>query len=292
MKILSMINSLQNEFTKSEKKMSKYLLEDKELIIQSTLTELSKITDVSESTIIRLCKKFGYSGFRDFKIEFIQEVSFLKAESKEEILSGHIDENDSIETIAKKFHSINIEALNQTMDLMCYSEINKSAEMIAKAKKVNFIGIGHSGSIAQDTKYKFMRTGISTDVYIDGHTMIMMASIMDKDDLVFAISHSGNTTEVVNSIKVAKACGAKVISITCGINSKIVEFSDATIFYASAETKFQTGSLSTKIAQFFIIDLIYTEVIRNNIDKINSKIKTTKAIDSFCKNYKNTHKIL
>ena len=68
MKILSMINSLQNEFTKSEKKMSKYLLEDKELIIQSTLTELSKITDVSESTISRLCKKVGYSGFRVFNI--------------------------------------------------------------------------------------------------------------------------------------------------------------------------------------------------------------------------------
>ena len=34
---------------------------------------------------------------------------------------------------------------------------------------------------------------MDTDVYTDGHTMTMMSSIMGKEDLVFAISHSGNT---------------------------------------------------------------------------------------------------
>lgn len=285
MKILSMINSLQNDLTKSEKKLCKYLIEDQDLIIRSTITQLAEVTGISDSTIIRFCRKFGYSGFHDFKIGLAQEVSALKAEEKEEILSGPIDENDSIETIAKKFHSINIDALQQTMDLMHYNEISRCADMIMKAKKVHFIGIGHSGTTAQDTKYKFMRTGIDTDVYTDGHTMIMMASIMNKDDLVFAISHSGNTAEVVNSLKVAKEAGAKVISITCGINSKVIGYSDASIFYASTETKFQTGALSTKIAQFFVIDLIYTEVIRNSIDKISLKIKTTKALDNLISNH-------
>lgn len=285
MKILSMINNLENDLTKSEKKLCEYLKEDKDLIIRSTITQLAEITGISDSTIIRFCRKFGYSGFHDFKIALAQEVSALKTEEKEDILSGPIDEFDTIETIAKKFYAINIEALQKTMDLMDYSEISRCAEMIIKAKKVHFIGVGHSGTTAQDTKYKFMRTGIDVDVYTDGHTMIMMSSIMNKDDLVFAISHSGNTSEVVNSLKVAKEAGAKTICITHSINSKVMAYSDASIIYASTETKFQTGAVSTKIAQSFVIDLIYTEFIRNSMDRVSVKIKTTKAIDNLMAKY-------
>ncbi len=279
MKIIPMANSLKNNLTKSEKKLCEYVLSDQNLVIHSTITELSETCGVSDSTIIRFCRKLGFKGYHDFKLALAQEVS-AKDSQKEEVLSGPIEPGDSIETIAKKFYSINIEALEQTMDLMDYNEISRCADMIIKAKKVHFIGIGHSGITAQEAKYKFMRIGIDTDVYSDGHTMIMMASIMGRDDLVFAISHSGNTVEVTNALKVAKEVGAETICISHGANSNIVEYADGKIIYVSTETKFQTGALSTKIAQSFVIDLIYTEVVRKIMDKaILKKMKTTKALE-------------
>lgn len=281
MKILPMANSLKNNLTKSEKRLCEYVLEDQNLIIHSTITELAELSGVSDSTIIRFCRKFGYKGFHDFKLALAQEVS--AGEKTEEVLSGPIDKEDSIETIAKKFYFLNIEALQHTMDLMNYDEISRCARMIMKAKKVHFIGVGYSGITAQDGKYKFMRIGIDSDVYTDGHTMIMMCSIMNKDDLVFAISHSGNTNEIVNSLKMAKEVGAKTVSISHSINSRIMEYSDASLLYASTETKFQTGALSTKIAQSFVIDLIYTEVVRSSMDKALVKMKTTKALEKLIK---------
>lgn len=280
MKILSMAKGLENNFTKSEEKLYKIVVNDPQIIVDSTITQLSEFSSTSDSTIIRFCRKFKYDGFHDFKLALAQELSALKAEEKEEILSGPIENDDSIETISKKFYAININALQQTMDIMDYRKISECAKMILQARKIHFIGIGYSGTMAQDIKYKFMRIGMDTDAYTDADTMIMMCSIMNKDDLVFAISHSGSTSEIVKSLKVAKESGAKTISISSSINSNITSYSDVSLHYASTETKFQTGSLPTKIAQSFVIDLIYTEVVRNSVDKAFFKIRTTKALDN------------
>ena len=280
MNIIAMASSLQPNLTKLEKKVCVYLLEDPDALIHYSITELSKISGVSISTIVRFSRKFGFEGFHDFKLALAQEIY----QNDNNVLAGAIEKHDSIETIAKKFYSINIKALEQTMSLMDYDEISKSAKMIAKAKKVNFIGIAYSGIIASDAKYKFMRIGINCDAYTDSHTMVMMASIMDKDEVMFAISHSGNTNEIVNSLKIAKDVGAKTICISHSLNSKIMNFADSKLTYASTETKFQTGSVSTKIAQMFVIDLIYTEIVRSNINNAaDKKIKTTRALDNLFK---------
>lgn len=277
MNIIAMAHSLKSNLTKLEKILCEYLLEEPDAVIHYSITELSKVTGVSNSTIVRFSRKFGFEGFQDFKLALAQEIY----QSDNNVLAGEIEKNDSIETIAKKFYSINIEALNQTMSLMDYDEIYKSARMISKAKKVNFIGIGYSGIIASDAKYKFMRIGINCDAYTDSHTMVMMSSIMDKDEIIFAISHSGNTNEIVNSLKIAKGIGVQTICISNSANSKIMDYADSKLTYASTETKFQTGSVSTKIAQIFVIDLIYTELVRNSINNaVDKKIKTTKALEN------------
>lgn len=192
---------------------------------------------------------------------------------------------DSIETIAKKFYSVNLEALDQTMAFMSYKDIKEAAQLIRKAKKIHIIGIGHSGMTAQETKYKFMRIGINTDVYTDEHTMIMMASIMEKEDLVFAISHSGNTKEIITTLKMTKEVGAKSICVVSNAHSKVEKYANYIIPYVSKETLFQTGAVSTKIAQSFVIDLIYTEVIRFSLQTaVEKKIRTSKALRALDRN--------
>lgn len=283
MSILVMANNLKPNLSKLEKKLCEYLLAEPDSVVHYSIVELSKVSGVSSSTIVRFCRKFGFKGFQDFKLTLAQEVS-QNENDDDNVFTGPIEKKDSIETIAKKFYSINIRALEETMSIMDYDEIYKAAKMLGNAKKVHFMGIGYSGITACDAKYKFMRIGMNCDAYTDGHTMVMMSSIMDKDDVIFAVSHSGNTIEVADSIKIAKEVGAKTICISHSLNSKIMEYADCALTYASTETKFQTGAVSTKIAQIFIIDLIYTEIVRKIINNAaDKKIKTTKALDYLLK---------
>ncbi|EPZ53656.1 SIS domain protein [[Clostridium] sordellii ATCC 9714] len=109
--------------------------------------------------------------------------------------------------------------------------------------------------------------------------MIMMASIMEKGDLLIAISHSGETDEIIKTVKLAKENEVDVISITKKKESSLKDISDIHLEYISEETLLETGSISSKLAQIFLIDLIYTQVVKEiSSEAIDRKIKTTDAI--------------
>ena len=114
--------------------------------------------------------------------------------------------------------------------------------------------------------------------------MIMMASIMQKGDLVIAISHSGETEEIIKTVEMAKQNEVDIISITKKKESSLKSTSDIHLEYISEETLLETGSISSKLAQIFLIDLIYTQVVKEKFNEaIDMKIKTTDAIKSLKK---------
>lgn len=282
MEMSAVVESKKQNMTKLELRISDYIFSNTEAVIHMPITELAENCGVSNASIVRFVRKLGYSGYNDFKVNLAQETSQKEKEQIESIMAtGKIKKDDTIEAIAQKYYENNIHSLRHTMSLIDYREVEKAAGLILSARKIHFLGIGYSGIAAQDTKYDYMRIGLDTDAYTDGHTMIMICSIIDKSDVVFAISHSGNTMEVVNSLKIAKSNGAPIICVTSNANSKIAGYADALVTYVSTETRFQTGSIPAKIAEYFVLELIYTQVVRNSIggEAVDKKIRTTKALE-------------
>ncbi len=99
--------------------------------------------------------------------------------------------------IQQKLLSSNVTTLENTVEIINSKDVHDCARLIINAKKVYFIGIGYSGIIAQDSNYKFMRIGLNCVSFDSSHTMIMMSSIMEEGDLIIAISHSGETEEII-----------------------------------------------------------------------------------------------
>ena len=180
---------------------------------------------------------------------------------------------------ARKLFNSNIRILENTFNIIDGNDIEKATDMIINAKKVFFIGIGYSGMTAEDSNYKFSRIGFNCMSLDSSHNMIMMASLMDEDDVIVAISHSGETDEIIKTVNIAKANGASVISVTEDKSSRLRDISDVNLGYFSGESILETGSISSKLAQFFIIDLVYTQVVKEkSAEVVERKIKTTDAI--------------
>ncbi|MGL4873796.1 MAG: MurR/RpiR family transcriptional regulator, partial [Clostridium sp.] len=134
---------------------------------------------------------------------------------------------------------------------------------------------------AMDANYKFMRIGLNTNIGNDSHTMLMMTSLLKRNDAVFLISHSGETKEILEIAKLAKENKADVISITSNKENKLMHLSDVNLNYLSLETKFETGSIMSKLAQTFLMELIYGEIIKENYEEaMENKIKTTHSIEN------------
>ena len=219
----------------------------------------------------------GFNGLQDFKVTLAQEISSLS--KNKNIINSNIENNEPVVDTAKKLLISNINTLESTVDIINGQDIHKSSQLIINAKRIYFVGIGYSGIIAQDSNYKFMRIGLNCVSFDSSHTMIMMASIMEKGDLLIAISHSGETDEIIKTVKLAKENEVDVISITKKKESSLKDISDIHLEYISEETLLETGSISSKLAQIFLIDLIYTQVVKEiSSEAIDRKIKTTDAI--------------
>ena len=268
--------------TKSDKILIEYIKNNIEDVFYKRISQIAKESNIGEPTITRFSKKMGFSGLQDFKVTLAQEISSLS--KNRNIINSNIENDEPVIDTAKKLLTTNINTLESTVDIINGAEIHKSAQLIINAKRIYFIGIGYSGIIAQDSNYKFMRIGLNCLSFDSSHTMIMMASIMEKGDLVIAISHSGETEEIIKTVEMAKQNGVDIIAITKKKESSLKSISDIHLEYISEETLLETGSISSKLAQIFLIDLIYTQVVKEKFNEaIDRKIKTTDAIKSLKK---------
>lgn len=277
MGIIENLESPNFKVTKSDRILIEYIKNNIEDVFYKPISQIAKESNIGEATITRFSKKMGFNGLQDFKVTLAQEISSLS--KNKNIINSNIENNEPVVDTAKKLLISNINTLESTVDIINGQDIHKSSQLIINAKRIYFIGIGYSGIIAQDSNYKFMRIGLNCVSFDSSHTMIMMASIMEKGDLLIAISHSGETDEIIKTVKLAKENEVDVISITKKKESSLKDISDIHLEYISEETLLETGSISSKLAQIFLIDLIYTQVVKEiSSEAIDRKIKTTDAI--------------
>lgn len=277
MSILEKLSNPDFKATKSDKLLIEYIKENLEDFAYKPISQIAKENNIGEATITRFARKMGFSSLQDFKVTLAQQVSNTMDRS---IINSDIKKDESANDTAKKLLNSNISILTDTASIINGDDIQKCADLIINARRIYFIGMGYSGIIAQDSNYKFMRIGLNCTSFDSSHTMIMMASIMEESDLIIAISHSGETREIIKTVQMAKENNVKVISITENIECKLKGVSDINLEYVSKENLLETGSISSKLAQFFIIDLVYTQVVKQKFNEsIERKVKTTNAIN-------------
>ncbi len=272
------INSLSQSFTKSEKKVLDAFLKNPEDLLYSSIIDYAEKAGVGDTTVIRFCRKLGFKGYHSFKMAVAQELS----RSSEEILTNFNEEigpHEDIETIMQKLIKINISALQETAALIKEEQVNMAVKFIESSQRVIFFGSGSSGITALDAKNKFMRVGLYVDAFADGHMQAMAASLLNKEDTAVAISHSGSSKDTVEALKIAKQCNAKTICITHHAASPITKYADVMLLSGYREGPLQGGAMATKIAQLYVIDILYTEFFRKNLKASSAnKAKTTEAI--------------
>lgn len=175
---------------------------------------------------------------------------------------------------------MNTSTLKQTASDIDFLTIEKVVNTLIKAKRVFFLGVGNSYFAALDSAYKFVRIGIDARAIGDIHDMQIRACLVDKDDFVIAFSNSGNTKELNKAMHLCKQNGAITCAITSQGESALVSLTDFNLLYAIRESFLESGSINSKLAVFFIIDVLFTEVVKILSDKaIEIKQKTVAAIN-------------
>lgn len=277
--IFSRINTTYPNFTKAEKRVADFVFQNPQDVLYTSITDLAEMCGVGDTTVFRFCKALKLNGYQDFKMFLAQAVASNNGAG--DAVVGEISSDDDVKSICQKALSTNIAALNETYELLDMGAILQATDMIAGAKRIHFFGMGSSGVTALEAQQKFMRIMPNVGYISDCHMQYMTASLMDSDDLAIAFSYSGSTKDIIDIIKIAKGNGCKVICITRFPKTPLTAMSNISLLCGSTEGPLQGGSLSTTIAQLYLLDVLYLQYfVRHFEHSKRNKEKTTESISS------------
>lgn len=254
--------------TKAEKKVADVVLKDPDAAVNYTITDLSEKSGVGETSVMRFCRKLGFSGYHDFKLSIALTVFNA---------TNHIegDIGDDSQSVIHKITNFNSQLIQDTQELLNPETLDEVAHILLSGKKIHFYGVGSSGITAMDAYYRFMRIGLSVNMLNDSHIIAMSAALLSENDIAFGISTSGSTKDLVDPLKNAKENGATVICLTSHARSPITKVADTIILVPSKESPYHGGALSTKIAQLHALDILSNMTMALAKEKSEEAIKKT-----------------
>jgi len=269
--VLNTISSLYHSLTKSEKKIADTILRSPDLVSQCPLSEIAKHLEVGEATLVRFCRTIGFKGFSDFKLELSIELA-TKDNNDETVLETEIMPSDDSLTIAQKLQAAVSNVMEETVNLLDLKQLEQVVKAIKKARRIFLFGVGSSGVTAEDAKNKLMRIGFQVDATGNNHFMYMQAALLTPSDVAIGLSHSGYSAETAHTLKIAKQNGATTVALTHSLRSPVTEYADYVLVNGNKQGKLQGDSIGTKIAQLFVLDLIYALLVQGE-EELAAKTK-------------------
>ena len=197
----------------AEQRVARLVMTDPRLFASLPVSQLAERAHVSKPTVVRFCRSMGYDGLSDFKLKLAGTVS-----EGVPFIHRSVDVDDKTSDVVVKVIDNTVAAFLKYRNDASTAAIDKAAAELAATfqtgRRIEFIGAGNSGIVAQDAQHKFFRLGVNTVSYSDGHMQVMSASLMGPGDCMVIISNSGRTRDLMDACDIARKNGATTIVIT------------------------------------------------------------------------------
>lgn len=271
------IQLLYNQFTKTEKKIADYVVENPNEVLFMSITDLADACDVADASVHRFCRAAGVKGYQEFKMKL--SLSLMPNEAVDKAGEEKTEGADSLPYMLDSILETHMSALRETRMLLDVEAVEKTVKMMEAAKRIHFFGIGDSLLTAQEARNKFLRITNKVSCIQDPHMQAMSASMAGVGDLIVIISYSGSTKDNVYVAEIARQSGAKIVGITRFLKSPLTNYMDVLLTCGANEGPLEGGSMSVKMSQLYIIDILFQEYYRRNlaVSRENNK-KTSKAV--------------
>ena len=259
--IFETISSQYFQLTNSEKKVADYVLRHRIDVQYMSISELAEECTVADATISRFCRRLGLTGYNAFKLE-LAKASMTRDSHRAD--AAILQESSGFHAMCKKLLGENVAVLEQTIQLLDPRQVSRAVDLLRRSRRVVCMGQGSSMLMAEEAAHLFSTVSSKFFSIYDSHLQISAAATMTAKAVLFFISYSGATTEMEDILSQAKQNGATIIMLTRFCKSPGAEKSDIVLQCGSNESPLQQGSVAAKIAQFYVLDILYHEYCSKN----------------------------
>lgn len=251
--------------TNVERRIADIILADPQRVTELSMSELSCISDVSQGSINNFAKKFSSGGFAALKLKIAGSLA-----THESRPFSVIDSSQGLKSAMELKIEETLTAYKNTLEINDEQSLKAAAEFLRKAQRVEVYGMVHSGISARDCSYQLLRLGIPSAFVSDSLMFNVSAAMLDKQDVVVAVSSTGRTSEVLEAVKTAKENGASIICITSNKNAPIAREADVVLLTASSGMSISDRTDEIRSSQLLVIDTLCS-YIRSLADTAQQK---------------------
>jgi len=279
--ILSAIRERLAELPQIQQQIAEYILQYPTEVVRMSISHLAMKTGAkSEASIVKFYRSLGFSGYHDFKVTLATEIAGQKFHSPDDYTQISVD--DDVSTIRKKIFHSSIHVLEANNNSIDDAVLSRTIELMASAKRIIILGYGTSAVAGYDLFVKLSRLGIDCHYSLDAHVNALILAEPREGDVVFAISYSGESRDVVLQTERVRGM-AKVIALTGEADSPLAGISDVCIAVRSFETAFRTDAMVSRMVQITIIDILFTALAIRGGDAALARLARSRQGLSFLK---------
>lgn len=259
--VFDKISSEYYQLTTAERKVADYVIAHQRDTQFMSISDLAEACGVAEATVSRFCRRLQYKGYNAFKLAVANSTA---RHTGQPLLVGQPSNEDTIPEVCRKLYAADADALAQTMSLVRPEAVTRAAEILANASRILCMGQGGSMIMAMEAAHLFSTAFPGYVPVYDSHLQIISAATLTPNDAVLFFSYSGSTQEILELLKVAREQGASIILVTRFPKSPAAACADVILQCGANEGPLQLGSVPARMAQLFLVDVLFAEVCRHS----------------------------
>jgi DNA-binding MurR/RpiR family transcriptional regulator len=226
--ILHIIESNMSAFSKGQKRIAAYILENYDKAAFMTASKLGKLVDVSESTVVRFASQLGYDGYPSMQ-RALQEMirSRLTSTQRIQAAGDRLSGQDVLGTVLQS----DIDKLREVVAQANRDNFDDVVERIMNARHIYILGARSSSFVAGYMNF-YMHLLCENVTLVQstaaGEIFEQMFRI-GPGDVMIAISFPRYSQITMNTVKFARDRGATIIAVTDNELSPVYQMSDAAL---------------------------------------------------------------
>lgn len=274
---LTRIQMVYNDLKPAQKQVAEFILENPQLVMNSSIKQVSLASNCSEATIVRFCKELEFEGFKDLKMGILTSLNLQKETLQQGIHKQLLKDTNIEDSVAIISHN-NQQAILDMLKLMDYGKLESAIELLYCARSIYIAGVGASALVAQDFLLKCQRINKQCEALLDMHQMLVKSVHLTEGDVIFLVTYSGETPEIIDFAKLAKEKNIPIIALTTFKFNTVQSLATINLYVSASETNERIGATSSRISQLNMIDILFTCIARKDFERSVQMFKETKAI--------------
>ncbi|WP_312953324.1 MurR/RpiR family transcriptional regulator [Superficieibacter sp.] len=262
----------------SDKKLADFLLSQPDKARHFSSQQLALEAGVSQSSVVKFAQKLGFKGFPALKLALSEALASSPNPSWSMPVHNHIRGDDPLRVVGEKLIKEKSAAMHASLDVNSEDKLADSVAMLRGARRIIVTGIGASGLVAKNFAWKLMKIGFNAVAEQDMHALLAIVQAMAPDDLLLAISYTGERREINLAAEEAQKVGAKVLAITGFTLNALQQRATHCLYTIAEEQASRSAAISSTSAQMLLTDLLFMALVQQDLQRAPDRIRQSEAL--------------